>query len=48
MTTELYFNILNDNKVAISSGKDNFISECIEVKARYFIFSSKSITNYQK
>jgi long-chain acyl-CoA synthetase len=32
MTTELYFNILNDNKVAISSGKDNFISECIEVK----------------
>ena len=32
MTTELYFNILNDNRVAISSGKDNFISECIEVK----------------
>ena len=32
MTTELYYNILNDNKVAICSGKDKFLSECREVK----------------
>jgi len=32
MTTELYYNILNDNKVAICSSKDNFLSECREVK----------------
>merc|ERR1712146_741444 len=32
MTTELYYNILNDNKVAICSGKDKFLSECREIK----------------
>jgi long-chain acyl-CoA synthetase len=32
MTTELYYNILNDNKVAICSGKENFLNECREVK----------------
>ena len=32
MTTELYYNILNENKVAISSGVDNFVKECSEIK----------------
>ena len=32
MTTELYYNILNDNKVAICSGKENFLNECREIK----------------
>jgi len=32
MTTELYYNILNDNKVAICSGKNIFLSECREIK----------------
>jgi len=32
LTTELYYNILNGNKVAISSGVDNFVKECSEIK----------------
>jgi long-chain acyl-CoA synthetase len=32
MTTELYYNFLNDNKVAICSGKENFLNECREIK----------------
>ena len=32
LTTELYYNIFFDNKVAISSGPDNFVKECREIK----------------
>jgi len=32
LTTELYYNLFNDNKVAISSGVDNFVKECSEIK----------------
>ena len=32
LTAELYYNILNGNKIAISSGKDNFVSEIKEIK----------------
>jgi long-chain acyl-CoA synthetase len=32
LTTELYYNLFNGNKVAICSGVDNFVSECREIK----------------
>jgi long-chain acyl-CoA synthetase len=32
LTTELYFNMLNGNKIAISSNKENFIKELREIK----------------
>ena len=32
LTTELYYNMFFGNKVAISSGPDNFIKECREIK----------------
>jgi len=32
LTTELYYNLLNNNKVAISSGVDTFVKECSEIK----------------
>lgn len=32
LTAELYYNILNGNKIAISSGKDNFINEIREIQ----------------
>ena len=31
-TCELYYNILYDNKIALSSGKENFINECKEIR----------------
>jgi len=31
LTTELHYNLLSDNKVVISSGKEHFISDCREV-----------------
>ena len=31
-TSELYFNIINSNSMALSSSKENFIKECREVK----------------
>ena len=31
-TAELYYNILNGNKIAISSGKENFVKELQEIK----------------
>ncbi len=32
LTTELYYNILNGNKIAISSNKENFVSELREIR----------------
>lgn len=32
LTCELYYNLLNDNKVVISSGVDNFVKEISEIK----------------
>tara|TARA_B100000524_G_scaffold339311_1_gene231483 strand:+ start:154 stop:1668 length:1515 start_codon:yes stop_codon:yes gene_type:complete len=32
LTTELYYNLLNDNKVAICSGPEYFIKECREIQ----------------
>lgn len=31
-TCELYYNLIYDNKLAISTGKDNFLKECREIK----------------
>jgi long-chain acyl-CoA synthetase len=35
LTTELYYNILSDNKVAIASSKENFIKELREIRPDY-------------
>lgn len=32
LTTELYYNIFNNNKVALSSGPENFVKEMLEIR----------------
>jgi long-chain acyl-CoA synthetase len=32
LTCEMYYNLLNDNKMALASSKENFINECREIK----------------
>jgi len=32
LTCEMYYNLLNNNKMALASSKDNFIKECREIK----------------
>ena len=45
MTCELYYNLLYDNSIAISTGKDNFMQECKEIKPNAIYIVPKVLEN---